>query len=279
MSSLTTTTTSVPLSLGQEHTHGLRADLVLVAHQIRFEQRAFWRNRTRAFFSVALPLMFLVVFNAMNGGHHIEELGGISYATWFVPGILAYGLIMSTFTNLAVSIAIARDTGVLKRMRGTALPPWVYIAGRVGSTLVTATTLVAATLGLGVGAYGVHLRAGTLPGLVATVALGSVCFTVLGLAVTTIIPNADAAPAVANITVLPLTFISGIWMVLDDAPAWLSTVAKIFPVRALAHGLQHAFHPATTGSGIVGIDLLVLAIWTLVGLRICQRWFRWENGR
>lgn len=260
-------------------TSSWRHDLRLAVRQVGFEQRAFWRNRSRAFFSVGLPIMFLVVFNALNGSHHIDEMGGISYATWFVPGILAYGLIMATFTNLAVSVTVARDSGVLKRIRGTALPTWVYIAGRVGSTLLTAATLVAVTLGLGVGVYGVDVRLATLPGLALTITAGSICFTVLGLAITAAIPNAEAAPAVVNLAVLPLTFISGIWMVLADAPTWLDVTAKIFPVRALAHGLQYAFHPATAAPGVVGADLLVLAIWTLVGLRVCQRWFRWESAR
>jgi len=257
----------------------LRADLRLAWRQVGFEQRAFWRNRSRAFFSVAFPLVFLVLFNAINGGHHIAELGGISYATWFVPGILAYGLIMATFTNLAVSTAIARDLGILKRIRGTAMPTWVFMAGRIVSTLVTALALTAATLGLGVVAYGVHLRTSTLAGLLLTLALGSVCFTTLGLAVTAIIPNADAAPAIVNVIVLPLTFISGIWMVLATAPAWLTTVARFFPVKALADGLQHAFDPATTGNGIVMGDLRSLAIWTAVGVILFLRTFRWESSR
>jgi ABC-2 type transport system permease protein len=259
--------------------HSLGRDLRLAVRQIGFEQRAFWRNRARSVFSIGFPLMFLVVFNAINGGHHIDELGGISYATWFVPGILAYGLMMATFSNLAISVTLARDTGVLKRLRGTSLPTWVYITGRVGSTLITAATLVAATLGLGVTAYGVHIRVETLWGLIATLVAGSVCFTVLGLAITAAIPNAEAAPAIVNLILLPLTFVSGIWMVLTDAPTWLDVTAKIFPVRAFAHGLQHAFDPATTGAGIVRTDLMVLAIWTLVGLRTCQRWFRWESRR
>ncbi len=257
----------------------LAHDLALVVRQIRAEQRSFWRNRAGAFFAVGLPLMFLVVFNALNGGHRIEEMGGISYATWFVPGILAYGLIMATFTNLAVTTAVARDTGVLKRIRGTALPAWAFIAGSVGSTLVTSAVLVATTLGLGTIAYDVNVRMSTLPGLIITLVLGSVCFTTLGLGVTAIIPNADSAVAITNLLIMPLTFISGIWMVLTGAPAWLDTTAKIFPVRALAHGLQFAFDPATHGNGIAWIDVMVLGIWTLVGLRICQRWFRWESRR
>ena len=252
-----------------------RSDLRLALGQVRFEQRAFWRNRTRAFFSVAFPLMFLVVFNAINGNHDIGKLGGISYATWFVPGILAYGIIMSTFSNLAISTAISRDAGVLKRLRGTPVPSWVYLVGSVGSTLVTSTVLVAVTLALGAGVYGAHIRIETLLGLIATLALGSVCFTTLGLAVTAVIPNADAAPAIVNVIVLPLTFISGIWMVMAGAPAWLVTTAKVFPVRALAHGLQYAFDPATRGNGISGPDLAVLALWTVIGVRVFRQRFRW----
>ncbi|MEO5725315.1 MAG: ABC transporter permease [Ilumatobacteraceae bacterium] len=224
-----TALTDPPPSVHTASRSTLRQDLRLAIRQIRFEQRAFWRNRPRAFFSIGLPLMFLVVFNAINGGHHIDELGGVAYSTWFVPGILAYGLMMATFSNLAVT------------------------------------------------AYGVHIRLATLPGLIATLALGTVCFTVLGLAITAAIRNAEAAPAITNLVLLPLTFISGIWMVLADAPTWLDTTAKIFPVRAFAHGLQHTFHPASRDPGIVGIDLIVLGIWTFAGLRICQRWFRWES--
>lgn len=124
MNTTATTTTAVgghPLDVITSPS-SIRLDLRLAIRQIGFEQRAFWRNRTRAFFSVGLPLMFLVVFNALNGSHHIDELGGITYATWFVPGILAHGLMMATFSNLAVSITVARDTGVLKRLRGTPLP-------------------------------------------------------------------------------------------------------------------------------------------------------------
>lgn len=276
----TTCTNPMPLASSAAYpTPSVRSDLTLVARQVRFEQQAFWRNRSRAFFSVGFPLVFLVVFNAINGSHHLDELGGISYATWFVPGILAYGLIMATFTNLAVTTAVARDTGVLKRIRGTALPAWAFIAGSVGSTLVTSAVLVATTLGLGTIAYDVNVRMSTLPGLIITLVLGSVCFTTLGLGVTAIIPNADSAVAITNFLIMPLTFISGIWMVLTGAPAWLDTTAKIFPVRALAHGLQFAFDPATHGNGIAWIDVMVLGIWTLVGLRICQRWFRWESRR
>lgn len=253
------------------------SDWSLVAHQIRYEQKAFWRNRPRAFFSVVLPLVFLVVFDAINGNHRLTEVGGVAYATWFIPGILAYGLIMATFQNLAVSVAVARDSGLLKRVRGTGLPSWAFLAGRIGSTFVTAAVLVAVTLLLATTAYGVTIPAATLPGLVLVLGLGTVCFTVLGLAVTTFIPNADAAPALLNVLILPLTFISGIWMVTTDAPSGLDVTAKLFPIHALADGLRHAVLPGSAAPGIVAADVVTLGIWTVIGMVVALRWFRWES--
>lgn len=159
------------------------------------------------------------------------------------------------------------------------MPPWAYLAARVLGAVVTTSILVAATLGLGVVAYGVDVRTATLPGLLAGLVLGTVCFTSLGIAVTSVIRNADTAPAVVNVLILPLTFVSGIWMTLEGAPSWLTTVAGWFPVRALAHQLQTAFHPGTAGPGLVGRDLAVLAAWTVVGALVAARRFRWESAR
>ena len=114
----------------------LTRDLGLVAWQIRYEQRAYWRNRSRGIFTFAFPLMFLVIFASLDKGAHIKSIGGIPYDDFFVPGILAYGIIATTYVNMAISTAILRDQGVLKRMQGTPLPRWAYIAARIGSTVV-----------------------------------------------------------------------------------------------------------------------------------------------
>ena len=273
------TTITMPTATTEDRGTRPRNDLALVLRQVRFDQRAFWRNRSQAFFSIAFPLVFLVVFNALNGNHRIEEMGGISYATWFVPGILAYGLIMATFANLATSLTLARDTGVLKRIEGTPLPRWVFIAGRLGSTLISAAVLVGLTLSLGVFAYGVELRTGTVVGLVVTLVVGSICLSSLGLAVTTVIPNAEAASAVVNLVALPITFISGIWFVLDSAPSWLDTIARLFPVQPLVHSLHTVFLPTTAGPGLVWSDLGLLLVWSVVGVAVSLRWFRWEPKR
>jgi ABC-type multidrug transport system permease subunit len=179
---------------------------------------------------------------------------------------------------MAIGTAILRDEGILKRMQGTPLPTWAYVAARIGSTLLIVVAITAVTLVLGVGAYGVHIRASTLPALIVTLILGTAAFTTLGIGITRFIPNAEAAPVVVNLTVLPLTFISSIWFPTNTMPSWLQHVAKVFPIQPLAHGLQHAFSPFTTGAGFSGGDLKTLAIWTVVGIILMVRFLRQPQG-
>jgi ABC-2 type transport system permease protein len=202
----------------------------------------------------------------------------VAFATFFVPGILAYGIITATFANLAASLTLLRDQGVLKRMRGTPLPPWAYMVGRVGSSTLAMLELVAVTLAVGWAAFGTHVRGSTLPGLALALVAGMVCFTALGIGATTVIPNADAAQPVTTALVLPLTFISGIFFVPERLPAWLNQVAGAFPIKRLADALQFAYDPRTGGAGIAGHDLVVLALWTAAGVAL-MRSFRWESNR
>src|SRR5437762_7828472 len=152
-------------------TSSLKRDLCLVLWQIRYEQRAYWRNRGRGIFTFVFPLMFLVIFASLNQGAHISSRGGIPYDAFFVPGILAYGVIATTFVNMAISTAILRDQGVLKRMQGTPLPPWAYVAARIGSTLLIMLAMTICVIVLGVAIWSLDFRAGVIPGLVITLLL------------------------------------------------------------------------------------------------------------
>jgi ABC-2 type transport system permease protein len=259
-------------------TGSLKRDLGLVAWQIRYEQRAYWRNRSRGIFTFVFPIMFLVIFGAIDKGSHIGSRGGIAFDEFFVPGILAYGVIATTYVNMAISTAILRDQGVLKRMQGTPLPRWAYIAARIGSTVLIVLAITVVTLAVGVAAYGVHIRASTLPGLVLMLVLGTAAFTTLGIGITRFIPNADAAPVVVNLTVLPLTFISSIWFPPDRMPKLLGDIAKVFPIRPLADGLEYAFDPRTIGAGFNGQDIRSLLIWTAVGVFLMVRFLRQPQG-
>jgi ABC-2 type transport system permease protein len=256
----------------------LRRNLGLVAWQTRYELRAFGRNRGRGLFTFAFPLMFLVIFASLYSGAHVSKRGGIPYDDFFVPGILAYAVISTTFVNMAISTSILRDQGVLKRMQGTPLPLWAYIGARIASTMVIVILMSVVTLALGNVAYGVPIRAATLPAVIIALLLGTAAFTTLGIGIVRFIPNAEAAPAVVNLSILPLTFISGIWFVTDGMPKWLVDIAKVFPIRPLADALQYAFDPRTTGGGIRGQDLRTLAIWAVVGIVLMIRFLRKPQG-
>ena len=253
-------------------------DLGLVLWQIRYEQRAYWRNRGRGVFTFVFPIMFLVIFASLDKGQTISSRGNIPFDDFYVPGILAYGIIATTFVNLAIATAILRDQGILKRMQGTPLPRWAYVLARIGSAFIIMLAMTVVVLGLGAAVWGLDFRLDTLPGLVISLLLGTACFTTIGIGITQFIPNAEAGPVVVNLAVLPLTFISNIWFPIDSLPQALKTIAGIFPIKALASSLQYVFDPRHHGAGVSGGDLKVLAIWTVVGVWLMIRFLRKPMG-
>lgn len=256
----------------------LGRDSGLLLWQIRYEQRAYWRNRGRGIFTFAFPIMFLLIFASIDKGAHIASRGGISYNDFFVPGILAYGVIATTFVNLAISTAILRDEGVLKRMQGTPLPRWAYVAARIGSAAIIMLAMTIVVLVLGIALYGVTLRAEAIPALLVTLLLGTTAFTTIGIGLTRFIRSAESGPVVVNLAVLPLTFISNIWFPSDSLPATLKTIAGLFPIKALAAGLQRVFDPRYGGAAFDGRDLRVLLIWAVVGIWLMYRFLRQPQG-
>jgi ABC-2 type transport system permease protein len=246
----------------------------LVLHQARYDLRSFIRNRQARFFTFVLPIIFLVIFVGVFGNHRVGSTG-VKAATYYVPGISALAIIAVSFVNLVITITSQRETGVLKRRRATPVPAWVLIAGRTLSTVTVALLVMAALLAFGRVAYGVHLPTSTIPGVVLTGLVGSITFCILAYALSTAINSADAAQPMVQAIVLPLYFISGVFIPNPNLPNWLQNVARFFPVEHLANGLHHAYDPAVQGSGIVWSDLAVLAAWGLVGLVIGVRRFSW----
>jgi ABC-2 type transport system permease protein len=257
-----------------------RRALRLALWQVLYEQRTFWRNKGAAFFSFALPVMFVVVFGSINKSQFVHVAGRrIPEDLISVPGVLAYGVIMATFGGLAVTTAVLRDSGALKRLRGTPLPGWAFVAGRIGSAVLVVAVMTAVTLAVGDLAYGVHVRLATLPGLILALILGTACFSALGLAALRIIPNADSAVAITNGLVLPLTFVSDVWGVFPGMPGALRTIGDVFPIRHLAHAVQAPFDPRIHGAAISGGDLLVLGAWLALGVLLATSVWRRETRR
>ncbi|MBV8258901.1 MAG: ABC transporter permease [Actinobacteria bacterium] len=255
-------------------TAAARGSGALVLHQARFDLQGFLRNRQSRFFTLILPLLFLVIFVSVFGNNTVGPQG-VKASTYYVPGLAALAIIAASFVNLVISVTMLREEGILKRRRATPVPAWVLIAGRtlmtVGVSLTTMTVLIL----VGRFAYGVHLQAHTIPGIVFTAVVGSVTFCVLAYAFSTFISNEDAAQPMVQAVMLPLYFISGVFIPAVNLPSWLRHVAEVFPVQHLADGLHHAFDPATTGVGIVWSDIGVLALWCAIGVVVALRRFSW----
>ncbi len=251
------------------------ADVRLALRQFRSENRSFWRNPPAAFFTFAFPLMFMVIFNLLFDDPYTGRGPRVSASTFFTPAIIALSIVSACFTNIAIGMVFARDQGILKRVRGTPLPAWAYLAGRILNAVFVALVLVVIVSAFGSIVYDVDLPGKTMPAFIVAVLAGSACFTALGLAVTAIVRNADAAPPVVNAIILPLLFVSDVFIPLENAPDWLQFFSNLFPVKHLSNSLLSAFIP-TGGSGFVGADLLVMLAWAVAGVLIASRTFRWE---
>jgi ABC-2 type transport system permease protein len=255
------------------------SDLRLAVRQLGYENKAFWRNPASAFFTFAFPLMFLVIFNLIFGsGTTAHFCGGkeLSLSTFYIPAVAAFAVITACYTNISITVVFSRDEGVLKRIRGTPLSPWAYLSARIAHAILVAAILVVIVVSFGRLFYDVAIPSTTLPAFLVSLAVGAACFATLGLAVTSMIPNPDAAPAVVNASILPLLFISDVFIPIDEGPAWLARVAGVFPVKPFANSLIETYDPCPVGNGWQGGDLLVLAAWTVGGLILATRTFSWE---
>jgi ABC-2 type transport system permease protein len=247
----------------------------LTATQIYYVNKGFWRNPASAFFTFAFPLMFLAIFTALLGGGEILVGGRVIHqSTYYVAAMASFAVVTACYTNIAISLTFQRDTGLLKRTNGTPLPAAVYFSARVLHALVIAVLLVAITVAFGHFVYHADVPTGaTLGRFLVMLTVGAASFCALGVAVTAIIPNADAAPPIVNATILPLLFLSGIFIPLgDNTPQWILWIARIFPVKHFADGIQAGF----LGTAFRWTDPLVVAAWGLAGLLLATRLFSWE---
>jgi len=251
----------------------------LALHQFRYDQKIFWRNPASVFFTVMFPVMFLVLLGVIVNGQTIHTQGGIDATTYFVPAVITLALVSATMVNLAMNLTILREGGVLKRLRGTPLPGWVFIAGRIGNAFVTALLMFVLVTVLGRVLFDVPVPWSRLGPLLVVLAVGSASFCALGVALTTIIPSREAAPAITNLVVFPLYFLSGVFIPESEIPNGVLHVADVFPIRHLFDALLAGFDPATGSAGYELGQLAVVAAWGVLGFVVALRRFRWEPRR
>jgi ABC-2 type transport system permease protein len=250
-------------------------DLLIARNQVRYEQKAYWRNPMAAVFTLMFPVVFLVVVGT-SAGTSLVPGTTLEYSQYVVVAMLTFGLIAACYTNLGMTICLRRDSGILKRMRGTPISIGSYMGGIIGSVLINVALLSALVVGIGMVFYHLHFPY-HLPAVLLTLLIGIVTFCALGLAVTVLVTNADAAPAVINGIYFPIVFISGVFYPLSNGSV-LSRIADYFPVRHLILALVSGFERGP-GSGLRVHDLLVMLLWAAGALVFAARRFRWEPRR
>jgi len=233
--------------------------------QFRLERRLFWRNPSAAFFNFILPLLLLVLVASVFS----SDAGELNV---LVPGIAGMSVMATTFNALAFNLTTLRELGILKRVRGTPIPPVSYLAGLLGSAVANAFVQMALVVAIGHIAYGVDWPH-DWPALIGFTALGVVCFGSLGIALSHAIPSTDSAPAYVNAVFLPVIFISGVFYSSDDLPAFLDGMARALPLKHVIDGLSGAIVGGSVDmAGAAG----VVAAWTALGVLLAVRGFRWE---
>lgn len=250
--------------------------LALLWHQSRYEWRVFWRVPISAFFTILFPLLIFVVFSFVFGNETIDYLG-ITTAQYYAPSLAVFSAVSATYTNISITTAYQRDEGILKRVRGIPVPAWIVLGGKILSAIVIALVGTLIMLAAGFALFGLKLYPEMLPMLGITFLFGVAAFAALGLLVAAVAPSGQAATAIANATLLPLAFVSGVFIVpAEEMPTWLDAVSRFFPLSHFAEPFITGFSPPEARAAFSWFDLAYLAVWGLVALVLAIRWFRWE---
>jgi ABC-2 type transport system permease protein len=246
-----------------------------LGRQLVYEQRVFWRNPPAAIFTFVLPLAFLVFIGIANQHETVAFHGTIAATTYYVPAVMAYGVMSTSYQNLAIVLIGRRQTGLLRRLRCTPAPASLIVGGLIAGTLLTCVGIAVLIGVVGRVAFDVA-PAHSLPGLVTWIVLGATCFGALGMATSTLVNNTDAAPPLLSIGFLTLLGASGVFTPLADH-SHVAQAAQWLPAAPLVRGLVTAYLGPNAGAGspFSLAPIAVVVAWTLVGAIATTRRFRW----
>jgi len=250
--------------------------------RVGIELKQFFRDRESAVFNFLLPMILLVIFGSVFSGQELGE-SGITFSQYFVAGMIASGILYTSFQNLAIAIPMERDDGTLKRLRGTPLPPAAFFIGKIGMVFVAYIAQVTILIAVGVLLFGIDLP--TTPLAIFTFiwvsVLGLIAFTLLGIAYSVVPRQGRGAAALVTPVVLVLQFTSGVFFVFSDLPQWMQSFASLFPLKWLTQAMRSVFLPDSaaamevSGSWELGMTAVVLVIWIILGALLATFFFRW----
>jgi ABC-2 type transport system permease protein len=255
---------------------------VIGLRRVRIELLQFTRDRESAFFTIILPILLLIVFgSAFND----DVAPGVSFSQYFLAGMLASGIVYTSFQNLAIVIPQERDDGTLKRLVGTPMPKASYFIGKVGLVLVIYVVQVILMMAIGAALFDVHLPSDPMDWWTFTWVslLGLVCCTLLGIAFSSVPKSGRGAPALVSPIVLVLQFTSGVFFQYDELPSWMQQLAALFPLKWLCQGMRSVFLPDSfqrrelANSWELDRVALILVLWTVLGAVLAVRTFRWQR--
>lgn len=276
---------AAPAPAGRRPAAPLPSTLVLAGARTVIEIRQFFRERDAVVFIFAYPIIMLAIFATVFGDQEQAAEGmSVPFAQYFLPGIVATGVMLTSFQTMAIDLAVQRDTGALKRLRGTPLPVTAFFLGKVGQVLVNTVVQVALLLVLARFVYDVPMP--DAQGWVTfawVLVLGTATGTVCGVAFSSVPRTGKSASAVVTPVVLVLQFISGVFFAFFALPSWMQSVAAVFPLKWMAQGMRSVFLPdeaavlEPTGSWELGTTAVILGVWLIAGLVVGVRTFRWRR--
>jgi len=262
--------------------------LRLSLERTRIELITFFRTPEQVFFTFLLPVLMVVIFSTIFSGEIDGPPGAekVQFAQYFIPGMIASGIMSATYASLAMTVAIEQHDGLLRRLAGTPLPRSAYFAGKVGLALVTSFLEVVLILCIGVALFGVDLP--TEPerwlAFAATFLFGVSACSLLGIAYTRLIRSSSSATAIVQPPYLVLQFISGVFLLYSEVPRFLQIIASIFPLKWMAQGFRYTFLPDWVAQDDYGggwqMDqvYLVLFAWAILSFIVARFFFRWDRG-
>lgn len=261
--------------------HRVPGTVAIGRRRVTIELKQFFRDRNSAVFNFAFPMVLLIIFGSVFGGQDIAP--DITFAQYFVAGMIASGVLYTSFQNLAIAIPLEREDGTLKRLRGTPMPKASYFIGKIGTVVVAYTAQVVILITVGVLFYGIQLPSTALQWftfLWASV-LGLIGCTLLGIAFSVVPKTGRGASAVTTPIVLVLQFTSGVFFVFTQLPEWMQVFASFFPLKWLAQAMRSVFLPESAavmeaaGSWELPMCAFMLALWCVIGLVLSIAFFRW----
>jgi ABC-2 type transport system permease protein len=252
--------------------------------RIGLELRLFFRDSGQVVFSFAYPVVMLVIFGSVFGNDEVSP--GVGFRQYFLAGIAATGIMLTSFQAVGIAVAEERDRGDLARLQVLGTPPLAYAIGKAGQVVLTTVVQLGLLLTVAALAYDVPLPsdAGRWLTFVWIAVLGVLAGTVLGIAVSSVVGSARAAGTGIPAFAVVLQFFSGVFFVYSELPEWMQQVAAVFPLKWMTQGMRSVFLPDAAaaaepaGSWEHGTTAVVLVAWVIIGVVVCARTFRWRRN-